>query len=184
MAETDPFRLRVLKRLTERLKDIAPDNGYRNDLSDQPDGSERVFRGRDQFGFSDPRPMISILEHPAALDALLSTDASPSTKAPWQLIIQGWVEDDPLNPTDPAHILAADVVVCLSKVAQEALPGDHLPTNILGFGHSMPCVNPNGRGVQIGSPVVRPPDGESSDVANFYLLLTLDLIEDRERPFD
>lgn len=184
---TDPFRLRVKKALTERFKAITPANGYVNDLSDfQRDDVTvaRVYRGRDQFGFNDPRPMVSILEHPSALDALLAGDASSDTVGYWELLIQGFVADDPENPTDLADTLAADVVKCLAAIAQEKKVGDHMPTNILGFGSQRPCINPNGKGVLIGKPVVRPADGEVSDVAQFYLSVRLSLVEDTLQPFD
>ena len=44
---TEPVRLRVLKAMTECLKDITPANGYHTDLKGQ------VFRGRVIFGDND-----------------------------------------------------------------------------------------------------------------------------------
>jgi hypothetical protein len=171
----DPFRLRVLKALTARLKTITVANGYQHDLADFDDAGltkQRVFRGRDQFGAGDPQPMLSILEHPRALEGLLGTSGNPSSSGEWELLIQGFAEDDRLNPTDPAHLLAADVVKCLSIEAQDIY-------NLLGLGDRQPCVTE----IRIGQPVVRPADGEISDVAFFFLSVTLKLVEDRSNPF-
>ena len=175
---SDPFRLRVLKAVSAKLKTITVAGGYQHDLADFTDsagrtGQERVFRGRPDFGFSDPRPMISILEHPGAIDQLLGTAASTSAKGDWALLIQGFVEDDPIHPTDPAHLLAADVVKCLAtekRVNHE---------NLFGFAYRKPCV----LDIKIGSPIVRPWDEGISEVAYFFLAVTLTLSEDQENPF-
>lgn len=186
MPHDDPFRLRVKKAICAALKTITPANGYKNDLSDfaAADGPmSRVYRGRDEFGFNDPRPMVSVLEHPRALEALLTSDNEPASVGPFELLIQGFVQDDPENPTDPADTLAADVIRCLVEQGRRKTLGSNMPDNILGLGNSMPCIKP-GNGPRVGKPVVRPPDGEISDVAMFYLTLTLDLVEDTTKPFD
>lgn len=179
-----PFRLRVLRALTACLKTITPANGYQSNLSDfLPDDAEtadlqsRVFRGRDQFGFNDPRPMVSILEHPRAIDALLAPNNHPERVGEWDILIQGFVTDDPENPTDPAHMLVADVQAALAKEAARRLAGR--APDILGLGASCPCVTK----LAIGSPVCRPADGEISDVAFFFLTVTLTLAEDASQPF-
>ena len=38
---TDPFRLRVMKAVTDTLKTISPANGYINDLTDTTDAVGR-----------------------------------------------------------------------------------------------------------------------------------------------
>lgn len=177
MAHVLPFRLRVLHAITDALKTITPANGYAHDLSDYTDQGEtmsRVFRGRDVFGFNDPRPMVSVLEHPRALDALLGPDGATDRVAPWELLIQGFVNDDPENPTDPAHLLVADVIKALALEAAK-------PHNILGLGFRMPAVAAGG--MKIGSPVCRPADDEISSVAFFFLTIALDLVEDVADPF-
>lgn len=185
----DPFRLRVLKALSATIKTVGPAITYRdpatgedvpfvNDLSDYPDPDdatitrERVFRGRELFGTSDPLPMVSVLEHPRALDALLAPEGSQSAVGEWDLLVQGFVTDDPKHPTDPAYVLAAEVIAVIAKAAAQ-------PRNILGLGFREPCVSK----LAIGSPVVRPADGVNSDQAFFWLTLTLTLVEDRENPF-
>lgn len=174
----DPFRLRVLKALTAQIKTVTPANGFTNDLSDFADPDDaaitraRVFRGRELFGTSDPLPMVSILEDPRALEPLQSPDGGTTTAGDWDLMVQGFVDDDPENPTDPAHVLAAEVVSVIVAAAKNR-------NNILGLGFREPCV----KKISIGSPVVRPADGSPSDQAFFWLTLTLTLIEDREKPF-
>ena len=183
----DPFRLRVLKALTACLKEITPANGYRTDLSDfeaTENGDTfmkaRVYRGRNEFGSNDPRPMVSILEHPRALTPIYGTDDDTATHGGYELLIQGFANDDKDNPTDPAHVLAAEVVKRLvqEKARRTGKNRDSDP-NILGLGFTMPCVT----GIDVGTPIVRPADGEVSDVAHFFLSVTLYLVEDQEDPF-
>lgn len=166
---SDPFRLRVLKALTTTLKEITPANGYVNDLS------ESVFRGRDTFGEDDPLPMISILENPRATDPSQLADGTGSS-ADWELLIQGFVKDDHMNPTDPAYWLEAEVRKRLAQEKDRARDFDG--PGIFGLGQKAPCVT----GIVIGNPVCRPAD-ETSDVAFCWLAVTLTLVEDLEKPF-
>lgn len=172
---SDPFRLRVLKALTATIKTVTPGNGYTFNLANWTEAGvtrERVFRGRELFGDTDPLPMVSVLEHPRALDAMLAPDNQPEAIGDWDLLIQGFVEDDPAHPTDPAHVLAAEVISVIAKAAKQ-------PHNILGLGYQMPAISK----LSIGSPVVRPADGVHSSQAFFWLTLTLTLVENRETPF-
>lgn len=182
----DPFRLRVLKALTNQIKTVTPDRTYpdpdtgapaafTNNLADYEEHGvtrARVFRGRELFGTTDPLPMVSVLEHPNALDAMLAPDHDSQSVGPWDLLVQGFVTDDPENPTDPAHVLAAEVIAVIAETAKQ-------PHNILGLGYRMPAVSK----LAIGKPVVRPADGVNSDQAFFWLTLTLTLVEDVEKPF-
>lgn len=171
-----PFRLRVLYALTDAIKTVTPANGYGHDLSDYTqDGivRERVFRGRELFGTTDPLPMVSVLEHPRALDAALAPDKTSSDRVgEWDILVQGFVEDDADHPTDPAYMLVADVVTAIAKAAAQ-------PHNVLGLGFRQPCVS----SLVIGSPIVRPADGVNSDQAFFWLTLTLKLSENVQTPF-
>lgn len=181
----DSFRLRVLKAVTAALKEITPSNGFVSNLSDievaengETVTKARVCRGRDEFGFNDPRPLVSVLEHPRAIEQLLGTDEDTSAAGEWELLIQGFVTDDRENPTDPAHRLSADVVKRLVREKKRRDPATGSP-NLFGLGFREPCVTD----LRVGSPVCRPPDGQVSDVAFFYLTLTLTLVEDQEDPF-
>lgn len=172
----DPFRLRVLKALTERLKDITPSNGYNSDLSDftNSDGltSERVIRGRDRFGEGDKLPFISILEDFRPEDQQLGREGATDGKGEWRLLIQGFVQDDPIHPTDPAYHLSADVIKALVLMRKERY-------DLLGLGETMPCVTD----IQFKQPVVRPADNEISSTAFFFITLKLTLAENLENPF-
>ena len=173
----DPFRLRVLKALTAVIRTVTPANGYAHDLSDFVDEagrtSARVFRGRDVFGFNDPLPLVSILEAPRPLEQLSATAGSAASKGDWEILIQAFVTDDPENPTDPAHLLIADVV----KAIAAARKGNR--RDLLGLGDLAPCVTD----MRLGAPAVRPADDEMSTVAFAFLGLTLTLAEDLDNPF-
>jgi hypothetical protein len=162
----DPFKLRVLKALTAGLKEITPDNGYVNDVS------QAVFRGRLVFGDKDPLPMLSILEVPIPLEQMRSPETSTLSAGDWELMVQGFVQDDYKNPTDPAHVLLADVTQRLSLMRREAMQGD----DILGFKGAI-------SDMVIGRGVVRPPDAEVSAKAYFWLSLTLKVVEDLAEPY-
>lgn len=167
----DPTRLRVLKKLTEILSSINPAAGYRNDMGvseEAPDG--RVFRGRVLFGDDAPLPMIAILETPLQPDQLTTQPDNSVIHGSWDLTIQGFTEDDFLNPTDPAHYLVADVIRRLAvekrrNVNFELFDMGDIVTNIT-----------------IGVPVVRPPD-EISAKAYFYLPIVLTIAEDLFKPY-
>lgn len=173
---SDPFRLRVLKALCATLKEITPVNGYHSDLSDftDTDGvvSERIIRGRDRFGEGDALPFISVLEDFRPNEQKQSNGGQTSATNEWKLLVQGFVQDDPIHKTDPAYRLAADVVRCLAKQKKDKY-------NILGLGNSSPCVY----ALKMDHPVIRPADGEISSVAFFFLNVTLTLVEDLENPF-
>lgn len=177
-----PLRLRVMRALTELLEGIKPDSNsqvvYVNDLSD------KVFRGRNWFGESDPLPMVALLETPLANDQFDSPEEAPGSTGTWDISIQGFCEDDKKNPTDPAYVLAADVVQCLAieraRAEKERRQTGKVQRPLLGIR------GPNGNAavldMQIGSPVCRPPD-EISGKAYFWLQITLTMAEDLERPY-
>jgi len=172
----DPFRLRVLKALTDHLKTITPANGYVSNLADftAADGlaSPRVFRGRDSFGDSDELPFVSILEDFRPDEQQLGTPGTTGAAGEWRLLIQGFVKDDRTNPTDPAYILAADVLKALVQARKDRY-------DILGFGSAMPCV----ADLRFKQPVVRPADNEVSSTSFFFITVTLKLAENLENPF-
>lgn len=175
MTYDDPLRLRVQKALTACLEAVTPTNGYTFDLS------ASVFRGRTLFGETDPLPMVSILEAPEAPDQLPSGSDNTKALGDWDLLLQGFVEDDLANPTDPAHKLAAEV--------RRALVGERRKRDLIlvDSGNTLGIRGPNGvsrvADMKIGAPVVRPPDGEISAKAFFWMRLTLTLAEDLENPY-
>ena len=172
----DPFRLRVLKALTDHLKGITPSNGYNSDLSDftSEDGfqSVRVYRGRDSYGESDQLPFVSILEDFRPDEQKLGGNGQTSGTGEWRLLIQGFVKDDPVNPTDNAYVVAADVIKALVLAREQRY-------DILSMGSVMPCVTD----LTFKQPVVRPADGEVSSTAFFFITLNLKLVENLKNPF-
>lgn len=165
MPYDEPLRLRVLKALTTCLQGITITNGYKHDLADS------VFRGRVTYGESDPMPLVTILEEPLPEDAL----ASPGSKQyanEWRLVIQGFVLDDPINPTDPAYYLEADVRKALAAERQRKRPGGG---GIFGMDGIVDDI-------VISSPAVRPAD-EISATAYFWLRVNLKVVEDLLDPY-
>jgi hypothetical protein len=171
MATLDnPLRLEIHKRLSEALKEITVANGYVTEVG------PNVFRGRNIFGASDPLPLLSILEVPIPLDQREPPPDSPDSSGRWELMVQGWVEDDKENPTDPAHVLMADVKRRLAIERKKASYHGPDSNGIFGLGRNV-------LRLYIGGGVVRPPD-EISVKAYFWLTITLDLVEDLEEPYE
>lgn len=163
MSAPDPFRLKVMKALTAALEEITVDNGYQHDLPG------RVYRGRVIFGERDPIPMLSILEVPLPLEQITSPRDATESAGGWDLMIQGFVEDDAKNPTDPAHRLLADVKRRLVLEKRRVTMGEVFGMNAIS-------------GIRIGPGVVRPPD-EVSAKAYFWLSLVIEMVEDLADPF-
>lgn len=165
----DSKRLLILKAITEHLKAITPDNGYQHDLS------AGVYRGRATFGAETPLPCVNILEP-------LNPDREPSItsgrlvqKDEWTLLIQGWVDgdDEGESPTDPAHLLLADVKKRLAVALIDSGPHNANPEYL--FGDLV-------AGMRIEPGTVRPAD-ENSARAYFYLRVVVDVVEHLDDPY-
>lgn len=165
MNHEDPFRLRVLKNLCAALEEINPSNGYRFDLRDA------VFRGRDTFGHSDPLPMLSVLESITEKDVVQSPRQGGMQMGPWELLLQGWTEDDDKNPTDPGHHLMAAVKKRLVEERVKKQDG----SGILGMCGKIDEI-------KFSTGVVRPAD-EVSSKAYFWLKVELVLVENLLDPY-
>lgn len=163
----DPFRLTVLKALTACLQEITPANGYQHDLS----GPGHVTRGRLLLTQADPLPLIAINEPPKHPDEIEMPQAGIAKSVRHSLLIQGFVDDDRQNPTDPAYRLMADVTKRLVIERQRSRGHD-----IFGLGTRI-------MGLHIGQGVVRPPEALVSDNAFFWLPVTLEYAEDLQNPF-
>lgn len=168
MTWTNPFRLEVQKRLSAMLEEIAIADGYQTDLAGA------VFRGRSVFGDETALPAISILEAPIPLEQLTAPRDAPLSSGQWEIVLQGWVRDDKKNPTDPAHVLMADVKKRLA-IERKKANARRDEDGIFGMGRSV-------TGLQIGPGVVRPPD-DISVRAYFWLTITLEIAEDMEQPY-
>lgn len=163
---TRPFRLRVLDKLTEVLQTITVANGYTWDLDTS------VFRGRRYYGENDPLPMLSILEN-LPLDQIENQNDNSGSFGQWELVIQGFVLDDPLNPTDPGYFLLSEVKAAIAKHIKSNGGKDN---NLLSMGGLVDKI-------AIGSGTVSPPDDISAK-AYFWLRLTIHIIEDLSEPYE
>jgi len=172
----EPFRLRVMMALCDRLKSITPANGYTHDLSDYTDDAgrpaERVFRGRDLFGANDPKPLLCVLEDPRVDPPNGAATNSPNQVNNFRVLIQGFVRDDKHHPLDPAYRLSAEVIRCLAGARESR-------TSCLGFGARAPNVG----AMMIGQPVHRPGSDEVSDTGYFLIGVTLVLNEILDKPY-
>ena len=169
---TDPLRLRIQMALSDALREITVLNGYKHDLSGaEGTAGNKIFRGRAVFGDGDPLPMISILEPPLPPDQIPVPDSSGSTAGRWEMVIQGFVQDDKKHPTDPAQRLVADVLQRLAIEKKRAATD----MRILGFKRIKNLI--------IGPPVVRPPDDLVSAKAYFWVNISIDLAEDLTKPY-
>lgn len=159
-----PFRLRVLRRLTQAIQQVNPDNGFHFDLRN------KVFRGRIRYDQNDPIPMVSILEAPIPAEVAQTRGDHHGSTGPWELLIQGFADDDRQNPSDPAHHLMAEVKAVLIKEKKR-----DRGNNILEM---------DGRVMEmfLGQGSVRPPEDTTAD-AFFWLTLTLRLAETLEEPY-
>lgn len=169
-----PFRLRVLRSLTELIETVNPTNTLIDENGDEKpfsyDMRKSVFRGRMKYGPNDPIPMISILEAPIPQEANVARGENTKSTAPWEILIQGFVDDDPDNPTDPAHELMAEVKVVLTRSKHQ-----DRGTNMLDMGGRVFEMN-------IGQGSVRPAD-EYNERAFFWLVLTIRVTEDLDKPY-
>lgn len=172
-----PFRLKVLSRITEQLQGITRDMPgalpcYSYSLAPDetfPDG--RVLRGRGTYGTNDPLPMICIIEDPKQAEQDAVPEQSDAAPGSWDILIQGFIKDDPVHPTDPAYFLLADTKAKLHQAKAEK-------RNILGLGYKQPSVEE----LHIGAGVVRPAD-DLSVTTYFWLPVRLKLVEDAADAF-
>lgn len=167
----DPLRLRILKALTTSLLQITPANGYRLDLGPNNKFKRgKVFRGRLRYGPNDPLPMLSIIEAPIPLDPALTRGENVKSTGAWELLIQGFVDDDFENPTDPGHDFMAQVKHRLVYEKQRDRGHGILGGN-LGISEML-----------IGQGAVRPPE-DTTEKAFFWLTLTIRFAENLDKPY-
>lgn len=167
----DPFKLTVLKTLTAALAEITIANGYQHDLTDPATGKIAVYRGRLLLTDAEPVPCLALNEPPQLPDEMFAPEGAPLVRTRHPLIIQGFVTDDQMNPTDPAYRLLADVQKRLSieRTRDEGF-------DMLGLGARITAFD-------IGTAVVRPPEATVSIHSLFWLPLTLGYVENLQNPF-
>lgn len=159
-----PFRLRVLRNMTAAIETVTPANGCIHDLS-----GGRVRRGIIVFGEDEKPPLVTLLEAPIPADVLQSGGPNPNSTGLWEILVQGFVKDDPDHPSDMAHVLMAEVKAALTKSKRQERGRD-----ILGM---------KGRVMEmyIGQGSVRPEDGTSTTF--FWFTASLRLVENLEDPY-
>jgi hypothetical protein len=171
----DSIQLDILKRLTTHLQGITAANGYDYDLS------QAVFRGRLLYGDDDPVPMISIVEH---LQGDVTVDTAGENQIvhteTWILLVQGWTENDPVNPTDDVYNLKAAVEHRLARIIKQNNYGDpEFPSEYFLGLYGQGIIT----GLTIGPGVVSPPRQGVSEKAFFYLPLGVGLAIDISNPY-
>lgn len=166
-----PKQLDILQRLTAHLEGITPENGYSHTLTGA------VFRGRRVYGEGDPIPLLSLLEFRSPDDVLASAGSLGQVRSEnWVILVQGFVEDDTRNPTDPAYRLKADVEKRLSDLVAEKPNGKPAFPDAYLLGKRV-------AGITIGPGVVSPPVDNVSTKTFFYLPVVLEYVTDILRPF-
>lgn len=163
----DPYRLIVLKRLTALIETMSVADGYPYDLVG------RVHRGRTIYGEETNMPFISIIEAPRpGFNNYAGVDEATATT--WDLLLQGYCEDDMKHPSDPLYVFAEAVENVMSKAVlmlgdgsgRAAFPEWYLlgrDEEETTWVHSF----------QFGPSVVRAPDGTPMTKACFYLPVKL-----------
>ena len=166
----DSVILAAEKALTTHLETyLTPAEGSSFDMTD------RVFRGRVRFG-SEPIPMLSLIQAPEIDIETLGAGQGIKRSEGKLYNIQGWVEDDVANPTDPAHALMAEVKKALSRIVDPDSEQYMLKNQ-----------NPSGRGMfselDVSMGLVRPPEQGISDKAYFWLPVRIGFVEILSDPY-
>lgn len=179
----DPKQLRVLKKLVAHLEGINPTNvdpatGAAYDI----DLRGRVFRGRSLLTIDDAEDAISILEFPRQELVSPVGDHGIVRQLSWQIMLQGWPQDDPENPSDPAYAMLAKCEMRLARlVAQKsngrgAMYPDEYMLGLHDGQHELTTLS-------IAPGVVRPPEDAASRLAMFYMPLVLGVRVDVANPY-
>lgn len=165
----EPYRLQILKRLTAHLEGINGIDPYYHDVKG------KVFRGVAMFGANTPLPCLSILEGKASDYGNFADELQTVRLDSWLLLVQGWVNDDVRNPTDPGYYLAADVtrrlsdIIALNEHGKPKYSGVYLLNGLISS-------------LTVAAPIVRPPEDNLSTKAFFYLPIQVGLKSDLTKP--
>lgn len=170
MAAPDSYRLRVLKALSAQLSRITVANGYDYNLT--------VARGRTTFGEESMStlPLVSIIESPQPAVGIDAGDEGNKREESWLLLLQGWVNDDKANPTDPAYQLMAAVEKCLGEVTSVDKHGN---PEVPGSFHLGGLIG----GLVYGPGLAHPPAKDLSSKAFFYLPVRVAIAYDVRKPY-
>ncbi|KMQ75301.1 hypothetical protein [Marinobacter subterrani] len=95
----DPKSLRVIKHLQSALEQInTPDYST--------DAGTRISRGRKRISNQETFPLLIIHE---GEEEVVKTVGIEQVQNRLNVTIEGWVQADPVNPLDDAHLLLADI---------------------------------------------------------------------------
>jgi hypothetical protein len=162
-------RLYILGRLTTLLEGITHDGVSL---------VGRVHRGRSVYADETPVPCLGIIEAPRPDDAVIeAADDRLRRVENWTLLIQGWVADDKMHPTDPVYPLLEAVERKIVEVVARTHMGNPVNPSVFMFGGAV-------TGMRLSPGVVRPPQNNVSSRAFFYLPVTLNLPVDLAAPFN
>lgn len=158
----ESVQLAIQKALTAHLEGMTVAGGYGFNMIGA------VFRGRALISDETLLPCLSILESPRPDEAARTGGPEGAFRVEdWILLVQGWVEDDKANPTDPAYELKAHVEARLSEIIRiNPVTGKPVFPVAYRLGGLI-------AGLSIGPGVVRPPQERVSAKAFFYLPLAV-----------
>lgn len=167
----DDKRLIILKRLTEVLQGITIANGYQHDLAD------KVYRGRTMFDpQNDPVPLVTLFERGDVEEQSNNlSERNLERQEDWGLVLQGFVEADKDNPTDPAYPLMADCKKCLATVGREGHANYQLKNEVY--------TNRLISSIDLSRGLVLTPQKNSPGHVQFILFFTVDIVEDVSNPY-
>jgi hypothetical protein len=167
-------QLDILLRLTAHLEGITPANGYEFDMT------ARVFRGRVFYGDDDPLPMIAILELlQADADLQMAGLHDSDHTEDWVLLVQGFIEGTPENPTDLAYQFKAAVEQRLSDCIATNRDGNPAVPEAYMLGLWKKGVE----SISIGPGLVSPPRETISAYSFFYLPIGIGRTVELTKPF-
>lgn len=162
-----PTRLLVLQRLQDLLRNLTLD-GVPIEIE--------VLRGRNHLGSETVVPSLSILENPRPDFTSLAGDENVMRKDNMTLLIQGRCLPDSNASTDSAYYLEAAVEERLSDIlafkdgGRPKYPEIHMLGGLITK-------------LEIGAPVVRPPEEKVSAWAYFFLVLRIGIAADISKPY-
>jgi len=161
-------QLVILKRLTNHLAGMTEAGGYGYDMAC------RVFRGRTVVGAETSLPALTILEAAETPDGNPAGFERLARDSTMRLLVQGFVADDKVNPTDPAHALKAMVEKRLAEIMAERNGRPRFPAAYLLGGLI--------EGISFGTGACRPPQPNVSDKAFFWIPVNVRFVADAENP--
>lgn len=99
----DPKSLRVVKAIQGALE-LIQKPGYNTDAG------TRISRGRRRISTNETFPLIIIHE---GEEEVIKRAGVDQVQNRLNITVEGWVQADPINPLDDAHLLLADIQKCL-----------------------------------------------------------------------